>query len=120
MFTLHCIALVVYMEGRNQPEITQTHLASFVIEKAIELNEPVCTTLKRKNLYSWNWDGKATPVDTKLLQDKIYPVVSKELRRKHRSLQGYKFFNVCKGKKFPGRVLKSNDVCFYTGAKHEK
>lgn len=115
MELLHALSLIVFMEARNQPPITQQYLVSFAIEAARERKISVKQSLHVKGLYSWNWDGINTPVDKKFLVDKIYPVVKRELARKKRSLTGFKHFNNCSGKKFPGFRFKSNDICFYKG-----
>lgn len=115
MSALAAISLVVFMEARGEPAETQQLIASFAIEAARERNISVEKSLRVKGLYSWNWDGKATPVDKTFVKDKIEPIVKKELSRKTRSLSGYKYFNKCSGRKFPGKMLRSNNVCFYRG-----
>lgn len=111
--TLTAISLVVYMEARNQSDITKQYIASFVIEKAEKLKITTCKSLKIKNLYSWNWDSINTPIDRKVMEEEIEPIVKKELSLSKRSLSGYEFFNICKGKKFTGKVKRSGSICFY-------
>ena len=103
------------MEARNQPDKTMTEVASFAIEAARERNISVEKSLHVKGLYSWNWDGKNTKVDKKFIHDRIEPLVRKEISQKKRTLSGYKYFNKCSGKRFPGKRYKSNDICFYKG-----
>jgi len=117
MLELHCLAIIVYMETRNQPELTQTHVASFAIEQAQQSKVSLCKHLNAPKIYTWQWDGVSTKIDHNLLETKIKPVALKELKRKTRTLSGYKHFNNCSGTKFPGKVFKSNDICFYTGGK---
>lgn len=108
-----CLALIMYMEARNQNERTKALVASVAIERAKQENKDVCSSMRKPRAYSWLWDGVSTKVDSKLVAElgKLA-----ELQLKHPAILGRYYFNECiYGKRFKtdNKVIRSEKLCFY-------
>lgn len=61
-----CLALNVYWEARNQPDVGQRAVVHVVYNRVADPRWPdnVCAVVFQKHQFSWYWDGKSdTPTD---------------------------------------------------------
>jgi spore germination cell wall hydrolase CwlJ-like protein len=107
------MALIIYMEARSESLITQSLITEIVYNRAEQDKRTICEELKHPKSYSWMWDGVSTPIDDKNAYAIALNIAKQTMT--HRKLKGYRFFNICKGKKFKTRkkVIKSGKICFY-------
>lgn len=113
MSSLYCLSLIIYMEARSEPILTQQLVASVAMERAAFEQLAICSSLKKPKAYSWQWDGIATKMDEKEFT-KSKRIARIELAK--RSMKGRLYFNHCKlGKRFHTKfsMVRIGNLCFY-------
>ena len=115
MTTLSCLALILYMEARSEPVITQQLVASVALERAKNEKLELCSSIKKPKAYTWMWDGINTPVDkTSKEYTKALKLARQALARQ--TLAGRLYFNNCTlGRRWKTsyKVIRSGKLCFY-------
>lgn len=113
MTSAACLALLIYMEARDQSSFTQSLVADVAIARAENEKLSICESMKKPKSYSWMWDGKHTTTPAAELK-KLEKVALQELKRA--KIRNYLYFSNCSaGKRFKtkNKMIKSEKLCFY-------
>lgn len=113
MTSTACLALLIFMEARNQSSFTQSLVADVAIARAEAEKLSICDSIKKPKSYSWMWDGKHT-VTPKASLKQLEKIALTELKRA--KIKNYLYFSNCSaGKRFKtkNKMIRSEKLCFY-------
>ena len=114
MSTLACLALIVYMEARSEPELAQILVAQVVINRAKAEKNTICDSMKKPRSYSFYWDNKPNLIKEKEVYNGIVKLSNRVLRQN--SLENRLYFNECfLGKRYKSKykIQRTGKLCFY-------
>ena len=114
MTTLACLALIVYMEARSEPELAQTLVAQVAVNRAKSEGTTICKSMRKPRSYSFYWDGRRNKITEKEVYSSVTKVANRVLTQD--SIANRLYFNECSlGKRYKSsfKIKKVGRLCFY-------